>query len=108
MKRFLIQMTIYAFVVLVIINAIAFLSLYSIRRSNFYKPQFIVNGVKENEFDYVVLGSSTGLTTLDTNLIDSLTNKNGLNISMDDSGLSSHYLMLRHFYEHNRTTKYLV
>ena len=62
-----------------------------------YKNQFVKNGVKETEFDYVVLGSSTGLTTLDTKLIDEKMYTSGLNISMDDTSLSSHYLMLQYF-----------
>ncbi|MGB4775135.1 MAG: hypothetical protein WBP45_08185, partial [Daejeonella sp.] len=108
MKRFLIKITIYALAICTTLNTTAFISLYFLRRSNFYKPQFIVNGISESELDYVVLGSSTGLTSLDTKLIDSITNKIGLNISIDDSGLASHYLMLQHFYEKNKTTKCLV
>lgn len=91
-----------------ILNGIAFLSLFLLRKSNFYKPQFLENGVVEKDFDYVILGSSTGLTTLDTKLIDSITGKKGLNISLDDSGLPSHYLMLQHFYALQKKTKCLV
>ncbi|MEZ4838930.1 hypothetical protein [Flavobacterium sp.] len=92
----------------IVLNLIAFISLYFLGKSCFYKQQFIHNGVKETNFDYVVLGSSTGLTTLDTKLIDSLTGKKGLNISIDDSGLSSHYLMLQQFYFSGKRTKKLI
>jgi len=108
MKQFLLKIAGYGLVSFLILNGIAFLCLYFLGNSNFYKPQFVKNGVFEKEFDYVVLGSSTGLTTLDTKLMDSITGKKGLNISMDDSALSSHYLMLRHFYALNRKTKCLV
>ncbi len=108
MKLFLIKIFRYGLLSFLILNGIAFLSLYFLGVSHFYKPQFVKNGVIEKEFDYVVLGSSTGLTTLDTKLIDSITGKKGLNISMDDSALSSHYLMLQHFYASNKKTKTLV
>ncbi len=108
MKRFLFKIGLYAVVLFLILNSIAFLSLFFLGKSYFYKPQFVKNGVKETSFDYIVLGSSTGLTTLDTKLIDSLTNKNGLNISMDDSSLSSHYLMLEYFYAIGKKTDCLI
>jgi len=108
MKLFLIKIIGYGLLSFLILNGLAFLSLYLLGNSNFYKPQFVKNGVYEKKFDYVVLGSSTGLTTLDTKLIDSITGKKGLNISMDDSALSSHYLMLQHFYASQKRTKTLV
>ncbi len=108
MKKFLTKIAIYTFFILLIGNGVAWLSLYFIGKSNLYKPQFVKNGLKETHFDYVVLGSSTGLTTLDTKLIDEKLKTNGLNISMDDSALSSHYLMMQFFYQQKKTTDYLV
>lgn len=108
MKQFLLKLTKYGLIVLLLLNLISWSSLYILGKSNFYKPQFIKNGVKEKYFDYVVLGSSTGLTTLNTKQIDSTTGKKGLNISMDDSVLSSQYLMLEYFYALNKKTKCLV
>jgi hypothetical protein len=108
MKQFLLKIAGYGLMSFLILNGIAFLSLFLLGKSNFYKPQFVKNGVVEKEFDYVILGSSTGLTTLDTKLIDSITGKKGLNISMDDSGLSSQYLMLLLFYALQKKIKCLV
>jgi len=108
MKRFLLKIGIYASLCFLVLNVIAFLSLFFLGKSYFYKPQFVKNGVKEKSFDYVVLGSSTGLTTLDTKLIDSITIKKGLNISMDDSALSSHYLMMQYFYSIGKKTDCLI
>ncbi len=99
---------IYGLASFIVLNLIAFLSLYFLGNSCFYKQQFVKNGVKNKSFDYVVLGSSTGLTTLDTKLIDSITSKTGLNISIDDSGLSSHFLMLQEFYASGKKTDLLV
>jgi len=108
MKHFLYKIGFYGIVSFIVLNLIAFLCLYFIGKSNLYKPEFVQNGVKETNFDYVILGSSTGLTTLDTKLIDSISGKNGLNISIDDTSMSSHYLMLEHFYGSGKKTNCLV
>uniref|UniRef100_UPI00404A493E hypothetical protein n=1 Tax=Gelidibacter sp. TaxID=2018083 RepID=UPI00404A493E len=64
--------------------------------------------MKENKFDYIVLGASTGLTTLNTKVIDSVLSVKGLNLAMDDTSLPSHYLMLQHFIAEGKTTKYCI
>lgn len=108
MKKFLTKITFYTFFILLIGNATAYLSLYVLGKSQLYKNQFVKNGVAATQFDYVVLGSSTGLTTLDTKLIDEKIHTSGLNISMDDTSLSSHYLMLQFFLSLGKKTKQLV
>jgi len=108
MKKFLKTIGIYGLGIFVLLHLISFLCLYSLGKSCFYKQQFIKNGVSATPFDYVVLGSSTGLTTLDTKQIDSITGLKGLNISMDDSGLSAHYLMLQQFYAFGHTADKVV
>ncbi|MVO07691.1 hypothetical protein GOQ30_00770 [Flavobacterium sp. TP390] len=108
MKQFIKKIAFYVLMSLLLFNGIAFLSLQILGKSNFYKPEFVKNTVIDTNFDYVVLGSSTGLTTLDTKLIDSITNKKGLNISMDDTSLNSHFLMLQHFKASNKSAKCLV
>jgi len=108
MKKFLKTLSIYGISIFVLLNIISFLCLYSLGKSSFYKQQFVKNGVTDTSFDYVILGSSTGLTTLDTKQIDSITRLKGLNISMDDSGLSAHYLMLEQFYSFGHQTDKLV
>lgn len=108
MKNFLKTIFFYGFVIFASLNVISFLSLYSLRNSCFYKPEFLQNGVSQNKFNYLILGSSTGLMTLNTIQIDSISHKKGLNISLDDSSLSSHYLMLQHFYQLNKKTKTLI
>ncbi|WP_452226412.1 hypothetical protein [Lacinutrix cladophorae] len=83
-------------------------SLRSLRQSSFYKPSFLVNSIQEKEFDYIILGASTGLTTLNSKVIDSVLQIKGVNLSMDDTALSSQYLMLQHFLAQGKTTKYCV
>jgi hypothetical protein len=108
MKQFLKSIGLYGLISFLFFNGIAFLCLFILGKSNFYKPCFVKNRKNSNSFDYVVLGSSTGLTTLDTKLIDSLSGKKGLNISMDDSSLNTQYLMLQHFLNSEKKTKCLV
>lgn len=108
MKKFLKTISIYGFSIFILLNLISFLCLYALGKSSFYKQQFVKNGINSTSFDYVVLGSSTGLTTLDTKQIDTLAGLNGLNISMDDSSLNSHYLMLQQFYSQGNKTNKLI
>jgi hypothetical protein len=108
MKKYLFHIFKYGLIVFIALNAIAWCSLYFLRNSSFYKPQFLTHEVKETSFDYIVIGSSIGLTSLNTIKIDSLTNKKGLNLSIDDTSLTSNYLMLQHFFKQGRKTKFCV
>lgn len=99
------------FIIIVFIGLSIIISatgLWAHRQSSFYKPSFLVNNVKENQFDYIILGASTGLTTLNTSTIDSIAKTNGVNLSMDDTALPSQYLMLQHFLAQGKTTKVCV
>lgn len=108
MNKFIRRAILYGFLVFTLLNAIAFCNLYFLRNSSFYKPSFLTNEVAERDFDYIVIGSSIGLTTLNTTLIDSITKKKGLNLSIDDTSIASNYLMLKHFYENEKKAKYCV
>lgn len=108
MKRFLYKIGVLGLIAFILLNGIAFLSLHFLGNSCLFKPQYLENGVKEKQFDYLVLGSSTGLTTLNTKEIDSLTGKRGLNMSMDDTSMSTHYLMLQHYYALGKKTDNVV
>ncbi|WP_242202512.1 hypothetical protein [Aestuariivivens insulae] len=83
-------------------------SLFFLRHSSFYKPSFVVNALKQKDFDYVVLGSSIGLTTLNTTVIDNASGLEGVNLSMDDTGIGTQCLMLEHFLAQGKRTKYCV
>ncbi len=107
MKRFILKIVGYGFIAICGINLIAFASLYVLGKSSFYKPLFVAN-YGQQDFDYIVLGSSTGLTTLNTVLIDSITGYSGLNVSIDDTSLSSHYIMLKHFIESGKKSERCV
>ncbi|REG87732.1 hypothetical protein [Winogradskyella sediminis] len=108
MKKFIKKTSVLLVLLLVVTQLVSFFSLYILRQSTFYKPNFLVNGLKRDNYDYVILGASTGLTTLDSKLIDSITNLQGVNLSMDDTNLASHYLMLKHFIAEGKTLKYCI
>lgn len=93
--------------VLLIANLLSYMSLWAMRQGNFYKPSFLVH-LKETKFDYIVLGASTGLTTLDTEVIDSINGTKGINLSVDDTSIASQYLMLQHFLAEGKSTKVCV
>lgn len=108
MQKFLIKIGVYGVLSFVLLNAIAFGALFFLGKSQLYKPQFLKNGVATTQLDYIVLGSSTGLTTLDTKTIDSVMQWNGLNLSMDDSSLNSHVLMLEYFLSLGKKTDKVI
>jgi len=108
MKHFLKQFGVLLLTFVGLSSLISLGCLWQLRQSSFYKPSFLVNSVKEKKFDYIVLGASTGLTTLNTKVIDSVLNVNGLNLSMDDTSMPSHYLMLQHFIAEGKKTKYVI
>ena len=83
-------------------------SLWCLRQGEFYKPSFLDSKTRADNYDYIILGASTGLTTLNTKSIDSILNLDGMNLSMDDTDLSSQYLMLQHFLALGKTTSYCV
>ncbi|NNK73792.1 MAG: hypothetical protein HKO94_11430 [Flavobacteriaceae bacterium] len=108
MIDFLKRTAILIFVTLILASVFSMGSLWKLRNSSFYKPSFLVNDVEEQSFDYIVLGASTGLTTLNTKYIDSTMQMTGINLSMDDTGMPSHFLMLQHFLAQGKSTKYCI
>lgn len=108
MKTFVKRISILVVSFLVVVNGVAILSLCILNNTTFYKPSFLVNSVKEKQFDYIILGASTGLTTLNTKEIDKITGAKGVNLSVDDTSMASHYLMLQHFLAEGKQTKRCV
>ena len=109
MKKFIKKVFFYAFIILLLGNIIGFSANYFLKKSSFYKSSFLVNGFNPNEkFDYFVVGSSRGLTTLKTNKIDESLGTKGINLSMDDTDLKTQFLMIQHFFESNFKADNLV
>lgn len=108
MKVFIIKIVRYCLIVFVLINVISWASLYFLRNSSFYKPEFLTHEIKDKNFDYIVIGSSIGLTSVDTKCIDSMNTVKGINLSIDDTSTSSSFLMLDHFYHQGGKSKYCI
>ncbi|WP_111672162.1 hypothetical protein [Algoriphagus litoralis] len=109
MKKFLRDVSLYLSVILLIGMGISFAASYFLSKSQFYKPNFIVNNLgKNSHYTYILAGSSRGLTTVNTEEVDRNLNVKGLNISMDDTGLPSQFLMIKHYFESGYTADYCV
>ncbi len=109
MKKFIKKIIIYLSITLLLGNLIGFTANYFLSKSQFYKSSFLVNAFNKGEkFDYFIVGSSRGLTTLNTNLIDQKLNLKGVNLSMDDTDLKTQFLMIKHFFNSGFSSKYLI
>lgn len=109
MKKFIFQIFIYLFITFLVGLGITAVANYFLSKSFFYKPQFISNYfLPSSKLDYIIAGSSRGLTTIDTKEIDSKLGVKGFNISMDDTGLPSQFLMIKHFFESGNSARYCV
>lgn len=109
MKKFLLVLLKYSLATIVLVNIICFFANYQLKKGMFYKPSFLINQFKSNTpFDYILLGSSRALTTLDSKQIDHQLNIKGINLAMDDTDLKTHFLMLQHFINNGYTTKYCI
>ncbi|TDU34417.1 hypothetical protein BXY82_2738 [Gelidibacter sediminis] len=108
MKPFLKNVGIIVLITVALSALLSTTSLWSLRQSNFYKPSFLANSITEDSFDYIILGASTGLTTLNTNVIDSIVGTVGLNLAMDDTSLATQYVMLEHFIALGKSTTYCI
>ena len=79
-----------------------------IKKSNIIKTTYVFNNLTNVTLDYVVIGSSRGLTTLNTNKIDSVTSIKGYNASLDGAGIATNWLMLNHLIHCNVKFKYCI
>ena len=109
MKLFILKIVKYVTVIILMANILGWTGDLILRKSSFFKPSFLLNNYKQGEqFDYFILGSSRGLTTLDSKQIDSSLSTKGINLSMDDTDLKTHLLMLNHFFKNGYNSKYCI
>lgn len=109
MKKFILKSLTILIIFIIIGNGISIAFRYSLKNSSFFKPSFLLNNFKTtNTFNYFILGSSRGLTTIDTKQLDSELNMSGINLSMDDTDLKTHLLMLKHFYSSGYNSEYCI
>ena len=109
MRKFLLKLTKYGLLVLTLGNLIGWSGDFFLRKSSWFKPTFLVNNFKKEEkLDYFIIGSSRGLTSLNSIQIDNKLNTKGVNLSMDDTDLKTHVLMTKHFFEHGYKSDFCV
>lgn len=109
MKKYIIKIFLYSIFCILALSVFANTVFYIHRSSQLFKPAYLINGFDTKDtLDYIILGSSTGLTTLDTNVIDSICGTNGINLSMDDTGLGTYNLMFKHFIESGFRTRFCI
>ncbi|RKS50609.1 hypothetical protein BC962_2381 [Gillisia mitskevichiae] len=53
--------------------------------------------IKNTDYDYAVIGSSRAYGSIDVNLLDSLTDQNGINLGLDGSGFNENYVSVKLF-----------
>jgi hypothetical protein len=93
---------------LIIILISPWILLIIIKKSNIFKCTYVYNNLSNVTLDYIVLGSSRGLTTLNTNKIDSKLGLTGFNASTDGGGIATNWLMLNHLIHCNVKFKYCI
>jgi hypothetical protein len=109
MKKFLYKGAIYLTITLILAIGISQIGLWALSRGNFYKPSFLVNGLKTvDNFELVLFGSSRGLAALDTYLIQEEFSEPAANLCVDDTALPSHFLMMKHFFHQGKKVKYVI
>ncbi|MGB3591985.1 MAG: hypothetical protein WBA16_09915 [Nonlabens sp.] len=106
MKKFIKKIALYLVVFVILGNLIGLLCQYFMASSQFYKPNYVVNALDSStNYDYFIVGSSRGLTTVDSKQIDQSLNTNGINLSMADTDLKTQLLMVKHFYNSGYSSK---
>lgn len=98
MKSFLFYLFKILVIAFLIVELSGFLLLRSFRETMFYKTNH-AHANSDAHYRYIILGSSRGLTSINTRKLG--VGDTGFNYSMDDTGLSSHRLMLQHLVYHN-------
>lgn len=73
----------------------------------FEKMEWIMN-VKNQNFDYVFIGSSRVKYMVDNPLIDETLHINSINLGTDGSGFADNYLLFNHFLKNGNKTSALV
>ena len=90
---------------IVVIILVPVHGVHVLRNSAFFKPNYVTH-LNEKNIDYVILGSSRGLTTLDTKVLDSVWGTKGFNASLDGQNILGSVMMLEHLLANNYKLKY--
>ena len=110
MKNILLRLSLFFSICLVILIAYGFLCEWFFKQEKFLPSdsrRYWAMKQKNQEFDYVVLGSSRAEGAFDMAMLDSLTGLKGINIGSNGSGFVDNYLVLTRFIENKNKFKYL-
>lgn len=100
MKGFILYSVKVIVIAFFVMECICFSLMYSFRDTLFYKTNH-AHTMANTQYGFVILGSSRGLTSLDTKAIMQATGQSGFNYSMDDTHIGSQRVMLNHLIHHN-------
>lgn len=110
MKRFIIKISVYAGML------VAFLVIYALFCENLFKNNDYYLGnskrywqlsQKDQEVDYLVLGSSRAYGSLDVSLLDSIIGKKGINLGLNGSGFTENFVTLKLFLENGNKADFV-
>lgn len=109
MKKFIKKILTFLIIVFSIGSIITLIANNFLKNSQFYKPSFLVNNFEiDKKFDFFIVGSSRGLTSINSIEIDNELGTDGVNISIDDTGLNTHFLMMKHFFFSGYRSDYCI
>jgi hypothetical protein len=91
-SRFIKRITCYGVTVFILLNALALLLDAHLRKSSIFKANIIYKGIPA---EHITLGSSRSLTGVNTKMLKELTEKEWFNLSVDDTPIETHLLMLK-------------
>lgn len=110
MKYFLKKLSVY------IIILLGFISIYGLFCEYLYSGKDLYPGtgkrywqlsLHKKTYDYAVLGSSRAFSSIDINLLDSITGQKGVNLGLNGSGFEENYITLKLFLLNKNTAKKL-
>jgi hypothetical protein len=102
MKKFTIKVLLFLILILLVQMPISILIQKDYHTKK--KQEWALN-IKNKEFDYAFLGSSRVLNLIDVNVIDSITNKVGVNLGISGVGYADNYILFQKFLENNKLNK---
>lgn len=105
LKKFIKAVAYYSTIILILLNLVALTLDAHIRRHTIFKSNLIFNQLEANS---LILGSSRGLTGVSAKQLTTLTKEQWYNLSIDDTPVETHLLVLELLIENGSTPKCLL
>lgn len=100
MKHFIKKLFVYIFILLSFITIYGLLCEYLYSGKDLYpgtSKRYWQLSLHNRTYDYAVLGSSRAFSSVDVNMLDSITAQKGINLGLDGSGFKENYITLKLF-----------